>query len=116
MPENVAHVAVDPATLAEAYERWLKAYREYDSSRQIALCYSCFRGGMISTLHLFPHHSERLPWGSSHRSVASAMFHDWFSVGGDLWAAYLAATIDVHGAPATVPEGSKEPESAGVTR
>jgi hypothetical protein len=116
MPEKVEHAAIGPSTLGESYERWLRAYQQYDSSRQIALCRSCFRDGMISTLHLLPHHGERLHWGSSHPTVASAMFHDWFSVGGDLWAAYLAATIDVHGAPAAVPEESEKSEPAGATQ
>jgi hypothetical protein len=104
MIEEKERVATDASVLANAYERWLRAYREHDASRQIVLHGSSFRSGMTSTLHLFPHHGERFNFEPVHRSVASAMLHDWFSVGGDLWAAYTAATIDGHGTASSAEE------------
>ena len=107
-----SQLAVDTSLLGEAYERWLKAYQEHDAARQFSFYYPSFRDGLVSTLHLLPHHGRRLNFGPSHRSVASAMLHDWFSVGSDLWGAYVAATIVVHGAASS----SEEPEPASTTQ
>lgn len=90
--------AIDASALAESYERWLKAYQQHDASRRVVLDHHSFGAGVISTIQLFPHHGRhRFHFRSRHHSVSSAIFHDWFSVGGDLWGAYLADTIDVHG-------------------
>jgi hypothetical protein len=109
MLEKIEHNGVDAS--AQAYERWLKACREYDSSRQAKLYHSSFGAGMRTTLDLFPRNGERLRCGSLHDDVASAMLHEWINVGGDLWAGYLAATIDLHGAASS----PKESEPAAST-
>lgn len=106
------HTVIDSSVLAEAYERWLRAYQEYDEARQVVLHRSCFRDGIMSTLHLLPQQREPFYFGPCHHGLSSAALHDWFSIGGDLWAAYLAATMDKHG----IVSSPEEPEPASITR
>lgn len=84
------------ATLVELYRRRCAEFRQSQPGRGCILLNSRwpFTCGYSSVLNLFPRTHRRFSFYTPPADQTQAIAHDWFAVGGDLFATYLKCTID----------------------